>query len=386
MKVNTVNKQEKILITGGAGFIGANVACMAVNNGHEVVILDNLSTQIHGDGAAIPKKLLELQGRGIRFIRGDVRNRSDWESALQDVSVVIHLAAETGTGQSMYEIEKYCDVNIGGLTIFLDLVANKKTQVKKIVIASSRSLYGEGKYKDSQGHIFYPGSRSVENMAAGLFECMSPIDNTPLIMLPTDEDSRIHPVSIYGITKSTQEQLVIETAKACGISAISLRYQNVYGPGQSLHNPYTGILSIFSNQMLLGNDINIFEDGKESRDFVYIDDVVDATLMAATEGSGITGIFNVGSGVATDVLSIATTLKEIYSSVSKLAITGNFRIGDIRHNLADLTRIQTVFGFTPSVKFGEGVQKFAQWVLGEGPKNSLYEKSLAEMKSKGLLK
>jgi len=251
----------KMLITGGAGFIGEHLTLKALAAGYSVVILDSLSPQIHGDNAAFSTKFETAEGK-ITLIKGDVRCESDWLRALDQVSVVVHLAAETGTGQSMYEIQRYCDVNIGGLSIFLNLVANKKTEVKKIVIASSRALYGEGKYRDADGNVYFPGPRDDKDMAAGIFECLRPTDKSPLTMLPTDEESRIHPVSIYGITKSTQEQLVLKTAQACGISAVSLRYQNVYGPGQSLHNPYTGILSIFSNQMLLGKDINIFEDGK----------------------------------------------------------------------------------------------------------------------------
>lgn len=381
-----MNKQEKILITGGAGFIGSRLSEYAIKNGCSVVVLDNLSPQIHGENGEIPELLCNLPEQKFKFIYGDVRNESDWLQALEGVNKIVHLAAETGTGQSMYEVEKYCHVNIGGTAILMNLIANRKINVDKIVVASSRSIYGEGKYKNKNGTVVYPKGRADNDMAKGSFECICPDTGLPLIALPTDEESKIHPVSIYGITKSTQEQLVIETAKNCGITAVALRYQNVYGPGQSLNNPYTGILSIFSNLMLSHNDVNIFEDGLESRDFVYIDDVVDATFKAVMFDKKITDVYNVGSGCSTDVLTIASKLKKIYGSDSTLRITGNYRAGDIRHNLADLTKIKQTFNFTPEVTFDEGVTRFAEWVLKKGAGKSGYEQSLYEMKSRGLLK
>ena len=265
--------EKRILITGGAGFIGSNLALALINRGHQVRILDNLSSQVHGEDP-LQSELFQSIRYKTEFIKGDVTNRNDWLKALEGQEVVVHLAAETGTGQSMYEIERYCSVNIKGTAIMLDLITNNKQfNIKKMVVASSRAIYGEGKYQNSKGEIVYPDSRRNEDMRKGDFEVKCAATGETLQVLATDEESKIHPLSVYGITKYNQEQMVLTIGKALSIPAVALRYQNVYGPGQSLANPYTGILSIFSTLIKNGEDINIFEDGKESRDFVYITDV-----------------------------------------------------------------------------------------------------------------
>lgn len=377
----------KILITGGAGFIGSNLTRALIEKGHELVVLDNLSTQIHGDDPESSSPLyLSIKGK-VTFVKGDVTVKADWEKVLPGVDVIVHYAAETGTGQSMYEIKKYTDVNVGGTALMLDILANDKSfSVKKIIIASSRSIYGEGKYLSESKGIVYPTHRSEADMAAGNFEVNLPGLSETLQLLPTDEASMIHPSSVYGITKQNQEQMVLCVCKAIGIDAVALRYQNVYGPGQSLTNPYTGILSIFSTLIKNNKNLNIFEDGKESRDFVYISDVVAATVAAIEFDSSINDVFNVGSGVATDVITVAQTLISKYSSNVELNITGNFRIGDIRHNYADLAKVEKVLGFRPKVDFAEGIQHFITWVNAQAVSGSGYDESLSEMKEKGLFK
>jgi dTDP-L-rhamnose 4-epimerase len=299
----------------------------------------------------------------------------------------VHYAAETGTGQSMYEIERYTTVNVGGTGILLDLLANDKTlQVKKVIVASSRSIYGEGKYFSQELGIVYPNHRNDDAMQNGDFDVHYPNEKTALQLMPTDEESKIHPSSVYGITKQNQEQMVLCVCKAIGIKAIAFRYQNVYGPGQSLNNPYTGILSIFSSLILNGKPINIFEDGKESRDFVFIDDVVAATILGIENDTIHNDVFNVGAGVATDVVTVAKTLLEKYGKNVPITITGNYRLGDIRHNYADGTKIKKALGFTPIVSFEEGITKFAQWVTTQTIAESKFEDSIEEMKKKGLLK
>ncbi|OSZ80900.1 epimerase [Chitinophagaceae bacterium IBVUCB2] len=378
---------KKILITGGAGFIGSNLALKLLAKGHEVVVMDNLSEQIHGNNPAETSPLYNNIKGKVDFIKGDVCSKADWEKVLPGVEVVVHFAAETGTGQSMYEIDKYVNVNIGGTSLLLDLLANNKSYpVKKVVIASSRSIYGEGKYISEEAGVVFPNHRSVEEMEKGDFDVKYPGCTAPLKLVATDEDSKIHPSSVYGITKQNQEQMVMCVCKSIGIDAVALRYQNVYGPGQSLKNPYTGILSIFSTLIRNHQPLNIFEDGHESRDFVYIDDVVNATILAIENEKASGEIFNVGTGVATSVLTVAATLVKKYGIDVPVTITGNFRLGDIRHNYADIAKIKQLLGFVPTVDFETGTSKFVDWVSSLEIAESKFESSVAEMKAKGMLK
>lgn len=377
---------KKILITGGAGFIGSNLALHLVSKGYSVTVLDNLSEQIHGSDAANSSPLYNAVKDKVRFIKGTVTSKTDWEEAIADNHIIVHLAAETGTGQSMYQIQKYVDVNIGGTALMLDILANTKTNVKKVVIASSRAIYGEGKYLSAKLGPVYPSHRLAENMDAGNFEVTIPGDNSSLQLVPTDEDSKIHPSSVYGITKQNQEQLVMTVCPTIGIAPVAFRYQNVYGPGQSLTNPYTGILSIFSTLIKNNKPINIFEDGKESRDFVYIDDVVAATFAGIEQEAANGQVFNVGTGVATTVSEVAQLLLNYYGSNVALQVTGNYRLGDIRHNLADISKIERLLSFKPAVDFKEGLKRFTEWVNRQEIQKSKYEDSITEMKEKGLLK
>lgn len=378
---------KHVLITGGAGFIGSNVALKLVAQGVKVTVLDNLSPQIHGDNPEETSPLYISIKDKVNFIKGTVTSREDWTQALNGVDTVLHLAAETGTGQSMYEIEKYVNVNIGGTAILLDILTNKKTDVKRVVVAESRAIYGEGRYwSDDLNSFVYPDERPEETMLKGDFEVKYRGCSKPLKLVSTTEDSLIHPGSVYGITKQVQGQLVHLVCKSIGIESVSFRYQNVYGPGQSLSNPYTGILSIFSTRIKNGNGINIFEDGRETRDFVYIDDVVDATILGMTV-PGVSGqAFNIGTGVATDVLNVANTLKRYYGVDVPIAVSGNYRLGDIRHNYADITKARTLLGFEPKWTFEKGIEQFCKWVDNQPVQEDKYDTSVEEMKKKGLYK
>ena len=376
----------KILITGGAGFIGSNLALRLLEYGHEVTVFDNLSPQIHGDNPELTSPLYGSIKNKVTFALGNVCDKQALQQVLAEQDAVVHLAAETGTGQSMYEIQRYVDVNIGGTALLLDILANEKTAVKKVVVASSRSIYGEGKYRSAELGIVYPGARNEADMLAGDFELLCPVTQKPLELLPTDEDSKIHPSSVYGITKQNQEQMVLTVCPSIGIAGVALRYQNVYGPGQSLSNPYTGILSIFSTRIKNNNPINIFEDGKESRDFVFINDVVDATILALTKDEANNQVFGIGSGVATDVITVANTLVRSYGIDVPVNVTGQFRLGDIRHNFADLTKAKSLLGYTPKIDFETGIQKFVEWVNQQDIKQDNYDLSIVEMKKRGLFK
>lgn len=378
---------KHVLITGGAGFIGSNVALKLIEKGVEVTVLDNLSPQIHGDNPDVTSPLYNSIKGKVNFIKGSVTSRDDWKRALEGVDAVLHLAAETGTGQSMYEIEKYVNVNIGGTAILLDIITNEKTDVKRVVVAESRAIYGEGRYwSDELKAFLYPDERSEETMSEGDFEVKYPGCKYPLKLVGTTEDSLIHPGSVYGITKQVQGQLVHMVCKSIGIESVSFRYQNVYGPGQSLSNPYTGILSIFSTRIKNGNGINIFEDGRETRDFVYIDDIADATILGLTV-PGVSGnAFNIGTGIATDVLTVANTLKKYYGIDVPVTVTGNYRLGDIRHNFADITKAKNLLGFVPKWSFDKGIEQFCRWVDAQPVQEDKYDSSIEEMKRKGLYK
>lgn len=377
---------KNILITGGAGFIGSNLALKLLAKGYNVSVLDTLSKQIHGENPEETSPLYNSIKDKVNFILGSVTSREDWMKALEGQEAVIHLAAETGTGQSMYEIEKYVDTNIGGTALLLDVLTNIKHSVKRVLVAESRAIYGEGKYHCETCGDVYPTDRKDEDMAKGDFECHCPKCGAHVTLVATTEDSAIHASSVYGISKQVQGQLVHLVCQTIGVESVSFRYQNVYGPGQSLTNPYTGILSIFSTRIKNRNGINIFEDGRESRDFVYIDDVVDATIHGLEVPAANGHVFNVGTGVATDVLTVANTLCENYGIEVPITVSGNYRLGDIRHNYADITLARTVLGFEPKWSFSQGIEQFTKWVNQQEIQEDKYDASIEEMKRKGLYK
>ena len=380
-----MNKQ-KVLITGGAGFIGSNLALYLLEKGYRVTVLDNLSEQVHGADPGTTSPLFISIRDKVNFIRGTVTSVDDWNKAINDNEVIVHLAAETGTGQSMYQIKKYTEVNIGGTAIMLDILANTEASVKKVVVASSRAIYGEGKYLSKELGAVYPGHRLAEDMDAGNFEVSYPGTSQPLQLVATDEGSKIHPTSVYGITKQNQEQMVMTVCPSIGVAPVAFRYQNVYGPGQSLSNPYTGILSIFSTLIKNNKPINIFEDGKESRDFVYIDDVVRATHLGIEKAEANEQVFNVGTGKAVPVSEVAGLLVSYYHANVPVQVSGNYRLGDIRHNYADAGKIEKLLSFRPEYDFETGLKRFTDWVNSQQVQQSKYEDSINEMRSKGLLK
>lgn len=376
---------KNILITGGSGFIGSNLSLKLIERGYNVTVLDNLSPQIHGENPETTSHLFNSIKGAVNFIKGTVTSRIDLKKAIAGQDAIVHLAAETGTGQSMYQIEHYCNVNVQGTAILLDLLTNTDHRINKVVVASSRSIYGEGKYLSKEYGVVYPGHRKDADMLKGNFEVKYK-DSSSLELIATDETSKIHPSSIYGITKQLQEQLVLNVTGSIGIGGVAFRYQNVYGPGQSLSNPYTGILSIFSNLIRLRKPINIFEDGKESRDFVFIDDAVEATI-AGLESSKANGrLFNVGTGVPKTVLEVAQALMKYIEIETPLEISGMFRKGDIRHNYADTTQLNELLRFVPTVSFEEGIQRFVEWIKTQPVMENKYQQSLDEMKEKGLFK
>jgi len=372
----------RVLITGGAGFIGLHTARELLSRDFEVTLFDNLSPQIHVAGTQLPS---DIKNR-VHFIHGDVTNANTFHAALLEQDAVIHLAAETGTGQSMYEIDKYTGVNITGTSNLMDFIVNNaESRIKNIVVASSRAIYGEGKYDCQEHGVVYPTSRTYEDLNAGNFEPRCPDCDAFVTLLPTTENSAISPSSFYGLTKRVQEDMTLLFARSKGITATALRYQNVYGPGQSLINPYTGILAIFSNLAKTGSTIKIFEDGAESRDFVFVKDVARATVDCLLLSDNKQRSINIGSGVATSVISVAEGINKYFGSRSQVQVSGAFRLGDIRHNVADLTLSKKELNFTPLWNFEAGITEFLDWAFTkETYDDSAFIRSVEELKSRGM--
>jgi dTDP-L-rhamnose 4-epimerase len=348
----------RVLVTGGAGFIGSWLVESLLAADHTVTVVDNLSPQIHG---AMPAPQLSwLDDARVQFVRGDVRDIDVMDKALAQVDAVVHLAAETGTGQSMYQIRHYYDVNVQATAALLELIGTRHRHVTKIVLASSRSVYGEGAYRLGD-QLVVPQPRNAAALSAGQWEPTGP-QGEVLELIATPESAPPQPASVYAATKLANEQLGKVFAEAYGTSVFALRFQNVYGERQSLRNPYTGILSIFSNRMRENLPINLFEDGLESRDFVHVSDVTRAIGMALAAARTGYEVLNVGSGAATSVVAVANHLREALGSRSELKVSGDFRAGDIRHCYADLTLARRAFAFEPSVMIEDGLRRFCAWV------------------------
>lgn len=377
---------HKVLITGGAGFIGSHLTRALVVAGHEVRILDCLAPQIHGE---VPAGLDWLTGPGIEFMRGSVTDERMVRKALSGVDTVVHLAAETGTGQSMYEIARYNTVNVGGTALLLDVLANDpQRSVKRVVLASSRSIYGEGAYVCPQcdpEERLYPDGRKMAQLAAHRWEHACPGCGEDLQPVATQETDPARPASIYAATKYAQEDLVRVACTALGLDYAILRLQNVYGEGQSLNNPYTGILSIFSTRIRRCQHLPIFEDGLETRDFVHVQDVANSFLAAIQQPGAVSAVINVGMGVKTTVAEIATHLSQAFDTTPNLVTTNEYRMGDIRHNFADIRQLNERLGYQPAVNLDAGMQRFADWVLQQALPEDKLDHANEELKARGLM-
>jgi dTDP-L-rhamnose 4-epimerase len=381
---------QKVLITGGLGFIGMELARTLVRRGMTVRLLDNLSPQIHGVkpqtdlGAVLEKHHAEV-------MLGDVCQRGDWVRALEDVAAVVHLAAETGTGQSMYRIGDYTNTNVMGTAQLLDVLANDRHDVRKLVLASSRSVYGEGAYRCIRCGLVYPPMRSLSSLLANQWEPSCPVCSGAIDPVATPETCATSPASVYAATKLAQEDLLRVAGNALGIPFLIFRLQNVYGEGQSLNNPYTGILSIFSNRIRQGKDILLFEDGQESRDFVHVSDVAEAMALGLESDNGDGFTMNVGSGAQVSVETIARSLMNQFRDSSvPVVVSGQYRLGDIRHNYADITAVKRLLAFVPKVSLEEGIARFVRWVRAQRVVQNSAEDGLdranKELIERGLMK
>lgn len=350
-------------VTGGAGFIGSRLAKAVAGDFDTIVIFDNLHPQVHGDNASPPP----LPDNAV-FIRGDVTDKRALEEAVAKHApdVVFHLAAETGTGQSYDEPSRYNAVNTMGTAYLIEAVRNLPTDIsRRVILAGSRAVYGEGAYKDPDGKIVVGPERASEDMAAGKFDPRDSSGRT-LSPVPTQEQLPPDPASVYASTKLMQEYLLQQCGATGAFETVLLRFQNVYGPGQSLKNPYTGVLSIFSGQILDGKSLNIYEDGEIVRDFVYVDDVVASLAAASRVKEAPVGPINIGSGYPATILECARTLLELLGrSPDDYTITGDFRPGDIRHAVADITRARDLLNWAPATDLRAGLSALAEWVKAE---------------------
>lgn len=367
---------NKILITGGAGFIGSHLADELLSKGYAVRALDNLNEQVHGPTGKRPPYL----NPEVELIRGDVRDKRAVEKALEGVTAVFHLAAMVGVGQSMYQIREYTDVNnLGAATLLSALIEHP---VEKLIVASSMSVYGEGLYYDSNGSPYPECERKPEDLKAAQWEIPDDQGGN-LTPAPTPENKKPCLSSIYALSKYDQEQMCLITGRAYNIPTVALRFFNAYGSRQALSNPYTGVLAIFASRLLNDNPPLIFEDGLQLRDFVSVKDVAYACRLALENPAANGGVFNVGSGQKIAIKDVAEKLIRIMNKNIQPEITGKYRSGDIRHCFADLTRAKEILGYNPRINFDDGLAELAEWLEGQMAVDKVTEASY-ELASRGL--
>ena len=349
---------ERVLVTGGAGFIGSHIVDLLVERGYDVTVYDNLDPQVHGPERNPPAYL----NPAARFVRGDVRDRDALAREVCLADVVYHEAAAVGVGQSMYAIVHYCDVNTMGGAVLLDILANEQHHVRKLLVASSMSIYGEGKYQCVEHGAVFPRLRPTAQLQAHEWDVRCPHCGRPAAACPTDEDKPLFPTSVYAVTKRDHEELFLSVGRAYKIPTVAFRYFNTYGPRQALSNPYTGVAAIFSGRLLNHAAPVIFEDGDQTRDFVHVTDIARANLLALETGRGDYEVFNVGTGRAVSIAHVARTLAATLAPEVQPDIVGRFREGDIRHCYADISKIQSLLGYAPQVKFEDGMLELVEWV------------------------
>lgn len=371
--------KQSILVTGGAGFIGSFLVEKLIELGHSVRILDTLEPQVHQ--GKIPSYL----NTNAEFIKGDITNRDALRSCLEGIEVVYHLAALVGVGQSMYEVQRYMNSNTMGTAQLMDTLVNTDHSVKKVIVASSMSTYGEGSYECENCGDVRAQLRSGEQMKKNDWEVHCPECTRPLTPLPTKETKFQEVTSTYALSKKDQEDLVMMLGKTYGIPCTALRYFNVYGPRQSLNNPYTGVAAIFLSRVKNKSQPLVFEDGNQSRDFVSVHDITQANVLAMQNKAADYEIFNVGSGSQVTISQVAETIIKAHRSSVKPKITAQFRPGDVRHCFADIGKIKHKLGYKPKMSFEQGVHELIDWGKTEQAKDNL-EQAFGELQKHGLLK
>lgn len=368
------------MVTGGAGFIGSHLVDALVSAGHRVRVFDSLVPQVHGANA-VPLYL----DSGVEFIKADVCDREVVDSALEGIDVIFHEAAEVGVGQSMYEIQRYVRANDLGTAVLLEAILERRSQIQKLVVASSMSIYGEGAYDCANCGKVYPQLRPGEQLLDRRWELECATCGNELSPTGTTEEKPLFPTSVYAVTKQDQEQFCLAVGRSYKIPTVALRYFNVYGTRQALSNPYTGVCAIFSARLLNGNRPLIFEDGEQTRDFVHVSDIVQANLLALETDRADYQAVNVGTGVATSVRAVCALLAEGLEVDIQPEIVGRYREGDIRHCVSDISKARTLLGYQPGVSLEEGIPELLSWVRAQAAQDQV-EGATAELESRNLVR
>jgi dTDP-L-rhamnose 4-epimerase len=368
----------RVLITGGAGFIGSHLADELLHTGYAVRVFDNCSPQVHGAAYGPPPYL----DPDVEFVRGDIQDGGALRRALRSVDSVVHLAAMVGVGQSMYEVADYTAVNDLGTAILMQALLERP--VGRLVVASSMSVYGEGRYQTAAGEIVDTAERPAGQLRSGRWDPLDP-QGASLQPVPTPEDKRPSLSSVYALNKYTQERLCLLVGHAYDLPTIALRFFNVYGTRQALSNPYTGVLAIFASRLLNGNRPLVFEDGQQRRDFVHVRDVARACRLALEAPPSVRGVFNVGSGESRTICEVFQALAATMGTPGGVAeITGRYRVGDVRHCFADITRARKKLGFAPRITFADGLAEFVAWLAEETAVDRV-EEATGELLRRGLV-
>ncbi len=367
----------KVLVTGGAGFIGSFLVDRLVEEGHTVRVFDNLDQQVHPGG-----EKPDYFNPEAEFIKGDICDIDCLRRAIKEQEVIFHEAAAVGMGQSQYRIKQYVDVNTGGTANLLELLVNEKHSVQKLIVAASQSSYGEGCYRRADSAIVQPGLRPEEQLKRREWEHLDE-EGARLVPVPTPESATQNCWAVYALTKRDQEDLVLGIGRAYDLPVTALRYYNVYGPRQSLSNPYTGVMAIFMSRLANGNSPVIYEDGLQSRDFISVHDIVAANLLAMEKEEANYQVFNLGTGKPTSILEVAETLARIYKVEIQPEVTHRYRKGDTRHCYADISHIQSALGFRPTISLEEGLKELVEWADTVEAEDR-FEEAAKELAAKGL--
>ncbi len=371
------------LVTGGAGFIGSHLVDALVERGTRVRVLDSLDPQVHGDDATEPTLIADHVAAGrVEFVRGDVCDPATVTAALDGVDAVFHQAAAVGVGQSMYRIADYVRANTLGAAVLLEAMVARKDAIRRAVVASSMSIYGEGAYRCQEHGNVAPELRNDRHMAAGDYEMHCPVCEAVVAPIPTAELKQLRPTSVYAVTKRDHEELFLTVGGAYGIPTVALRYFNVYGPRQSLNNPYTGVAAIFASRLLNDRPPLIFEDGRQSRDFVHVSDIVAANLRALDSDEAVGGAYNVGTGRSLNLRDMVAALRDQLGGPEPEYV-GRFRQGDIRHCFADTRRAREELGFEAAVAFEDGMDDLAAWARQQEPEDRV-DQATGELEQAGL--
>ncbi len=370
----------KILVTGGAGFIGSHIVDRLIEEGHSVRVFDCLEDQVHQG------KKPDYLNNEAEYIFADVRNKEKLRKALKGIEVVFHEAAQVGDGQSMYEIEKYISHNCDGTAVLLDILVNSKHSVEKFIVASSMSIYGEGAYRCKKCDIVYPGLRAESQLKKKQWEMTCPHCQAVIERIPTPEEKPTNPTSVYSLSKRFQEDICLQIGKAYNIPTVAFRYFNAFGPRQSLSNPYTGVAAIFLSRVKNNNPPIVYEDGGQSRDFIYVSDIARANILAMNDARADYEVFNLGTGIPQTILGIANTIIALSGKQRKVApeVLAHYRTGDIRHCYADTTKIAKKLGFKPAISFIDGMRKLMEWSNSQKAKD-MSEKAQKELSKRGLV-